>query len=746
MAFEVFLFDRGRFVGSRIFSGDRQVRVGRAIDASLRLEDPLVSGRHAVLFVKDGGLHIADEDSSNGIFVNGKRVSTTPIGALDEIRLGGSRIKVEILGAADEEEIPGAERTHSGLELPASVFAEPQAPSQPPSIDVSLGPMADAARASAPPTSGRMPDAVPLPGVKVAKPPRGGGADIAAMVRETQEALSKESEVGALVAVGSTGPNAQRPPATGDLVAAMRETGEAFGRVEEGRAPPAAVAAPSAADASSSDLDSLPYPDAPVELDEEAEEERRFVPAFSLLEAVVVEDEATGGAAVAVVEVIRHRGDRLVDAARVEGGGTYDLIRGEDGKPWRMLQVLRKGRLRLFFREGDEGSLLLGGKKTSLQSLCDPAHLFHKKRGIYAVDIQQADRAQLWIDGAGYFVRWAMAPLQPPKSFSFRVAAEDRRYLLTGVAGIVLMLVGIWVQSLLAPPELLVMEQAEFAEISLKDLEMEKPPEPEPEIKPPEPVAEVQAPEPEPEPEPEPTPQPAKPAPAPRSRPVARAAATANPKPSAPAPTAADNALAALADIIPAGDTKLTAAVSNIAAVRVPTGTSSTFQVSGAIGKVPGDEVTLSRGGKAGGEGRETRAAAAVLAGKSVGQVGGGGGKGAGTVRGTVARQPSRSVGTAGGSLDRGAILKVINSGIAEVQSCYERQLMSNPGLQGKVVFDWVISPQGSVASTRVRSSSLASQAVATCIASVIKSWRFPEPTGGSVTVTFPFVFSVQGF
>ncbi|HWV39887.1 MAG TPA: AgmX/PglI C-terminal domain-containing protein [Vulgatibacter sp.] len=511
----------------------------------------------------------------------------------------------------------------------------------------------------------------------------------------------------------------------------LLETNEELALSEAEQAPPPAPIPPPAAEAAVDD--GLPYPPSPPEVDEEAEEERRFVPPFSLLDLVVLDKGDPGRGAVLVAEVLRHRGNRLVDATRLDGGALYEIYRGEDAKAWRMLQVLRNGKIRLFFREGDEGTVLVGGRKAALSSFCDDAHLFHKKRRIYALELGESDRAQLWIDGAGYFIRFSRAPLPPPKKLSMRVSPEDRRYLMIGVAGIVLMLAGIWVQSLLAPPELLVMEEAEFAEISLKDLEMEKPPEP---PKEPEPVAEVQA----------PAPEPTKPAPAPpRPTRAPSRAARGNPQPSqAPAPSAADSALAALADIAPAGDTRLSAAVSNIAAVRAPSGTSSSFQVSGAIGKVPGDEVTLSRGGRAGGEGRETRAASAVLAGKSVGKVAGGGGTG--RVRGTVSRQPARSVGTSGGSLDRGAILKVINENLSQVQSCYERQLISNPGLQGKIEFDWVIGTDGSVTSTRVNSSSLPSQAVANCIGSAIKTWRFPKPTGGSVSVRYPFVFSVQGF
>lgn len=740
--------------------------MGRAPNAMLRLDDPLVSGRHAILFIKDGALHIADQGSSNGVFVNGHRVSTAPVGPLDEIRIGDSRLKIESIGDMVDDEIPSPERTHAGLEIsigpdlaasaPGTIELSPELapavpppaplPTPPPPPAAGPDPVAEVAAAPTPPM---------LPGAKAkkpredSKPPARPEASAAAPAERSsphattghdtaapaERSAPHAAEVHDAVPLPPPPPAPSKRPAKqkrGSNIAAMLlETNEELALSEAKKeSPPPAVPAPvAAAD------DGLPYPPSPPEVDEEAEEERRFTAPFSLLDLVVLDKGDPGRGATLAAEVLRHRGDRLVDATRLDGGATYEIYRGEDAKAWRMLQVLRGGKIRLFFREGDEGTILVGNRKTTLSSFCDDAHLFHKKRRIYALELTESDRAQLWIDGAGYFVRLARAPLPPPKKLSLRVSPEDRRYLMVGVAGIVLMLAGIWVQSLLAPPELLVMEQAEFAEISLKDLEMEKPPEPEPPPKVPEPPAEVQA----------PTPEPAKPAPPrPTKTPPARVA-RGNPKPSpAPAPSAADSALAALADIAPAGDTKLTAAVSNIAAVRAPSGTSSSFQVSGAIGKVPGDEVTLSRGGKAGGEGRETRAASAVLAGKSVGQVAGGGGTG--RVRGTVSRQPARSVGTSGGSLDRGAILKVINEHLSQVQSCYERELIANPGLQGKIEFDWVIGTEGSVTSTRVNSSSLASQAVANCIGSAIKTWRFPKPTGGSVSVRYPFVFSVQGF
>jgi outer membrane biosynthesis protein TonB len=151
-------------------------------------------------------------------------------------------------------------------------------------------------------------------------------------------------------------------------------------------------------------------------------------------------------------------------------------------------------------------------------------------------------------------------------------------------------------------------------------------------------------------------------------------------------------------------------------------------------------------GGLSGGGGKDTRVGSQLLGGNS--KVGGlKAAKGTGTkVRGRVRRAPKRAIRATGGVLDRGAIQKVVNSHMARIQRCYESQLLKNPGLAGKIVFDWVIAPSGRVASARQVSSSVRSPSVATCILAQIKSWRFPKPVGGSVQVRYPFVFRIQGF
>jgi TonB family protein len=166
--------------------------------------------------------------------------------------------------------------------------------------------------------------------------------------------------------------------------------------------------------------------------------------------------------------------------------------------------------------------------------------------------------------------------------------------------------------------------------------------------------------------------------------------------------------------------------------------TSGGFKVSGVIGKMPGGELALS---SVGGTGRiNTKSANEV--GQKVGRVSGSGGTG--QVRAVVSEPPARSV-QVQGELDRNEIAKVVNAHLAEVQGCYERQLYKDPTINGKVLCEWVIDPSGSVSTQRVKTSTVRNSEVASCILASIRNWKFPKPRGGSVTVTYPFVFSTIG-
>jgi hypothetical protein len=70
-------------------------RIGRSTTADLRLDDPTVSRRHAlVVRTEDGDLRALDDRSLNGLFVNGKRVEWTPLSDGDELEIGRYRLYV----------------------------------------------------------------------------------------------------------------------------------------------------------------------------------------------------------------------------------------------------------------------------------------------------------------------------------------------------------------------------------------------------------------------------------------------------------------------------------------------------------------------------------------------------------------------------------------------------------------------------------------------------------------------------
>lgn len=70
-------------------------RIGRSGSADLRLDDPTVSRRHAlVVLTEEGTLRGLDDRSLNGLFVNGSRVEWSPLTDGDELEIGRFRIYV----------------------------------------------------------------------------------------------------------------------------------------------------------------------------------------------------------------------------------------------------------------------------------------------------------------------------------------------------------------------------------------------------------------------------------------------------------------------------------------------------------------------------------------------------------------------------------------------------------------------------------------------------------------------------
>ena len=78
----------------------RPLTIGRAADNALVIHDSRASRHHARLFARSGVLILADLGSTNGSWVNDRRVEEMPLGEGDRIRVGDTVLIVESVTGA----------------------------------------------------------------------------------------------------------------------------------------------------------------------------------------------------------------------------------------------------------------------------------------------------------------------------------------------------------------------------------------------------------------------------------------------------------------------------------------------------------------------------------------------------------------------------------------------------------------------------------------------------------------------
>jgi len=79
----------GAFAGTRILIDKPTLTIGRGLDNDLVLEDQRVSRHHAELQLVGGKVRILDLKSTNGTWVNGKRVAEYVLSHGDTVSVGG---------------------------------------------------------------------------------------------------------------------------------------------------------------------------------------------------------------------------------------------------------------------------------------------------------------------------------------------------------------------------------------------------------------------------------------------------------------------------------------------------------------------------------------------------------------------------------------------------------------------------------------------------------------------------------
>lgn len=91
----------------------------------------------------------------------------------------------------------------------------------------------------------------------------------------------------------------------------------------------------------------------------------------------------------------------------------------------------------------------------------------------------------------------------------------------------------------------------------------------------------------------------------------------------------------------------------------------------------------------------------------------------------------------------------VISSAIAQEEwrltNVYNRLLQKSPGLQGNLIIEFTISPEGKVIKSHVLTSSFANAHFEKALIRAIRLWKFPVAKEGATTILYPLAFSPAG-
>lgn len=167
---------------------------------------------------------------------------------------------------------------------------------------------------------------------------------------------------------------------------------------------------------------------------------------------------------------------------------------------------------------------------------------------------------------------------------------------------------------------------------------------------------------------------------------------------------------------------------------------SKTPNTSGMMNALPSSSGKLAMVGngsvKTGGKG--------IGSGTAYGTQGLSGGAGTRAVGGGVVGQPklATSSGKTEG-LTRAQVMAEVQKHLAAVQACYEKSLLSNANLAGRMEFEWDIEPSGSVSAVRIKRSTVnGGDALGSCVKGVFSAMQFPAAKNGASTtpnIGFPF-------
>ncbi len=454
------------------------------------------------------------------------------------------------------------------------------------------------------------------------------------------------------------------------------------------------------------------------------------------------------------LEVVRFRGGDVQDVGYLESGGAYTIRKGWSRSLWKrqggvppdfnLVRLKNGGLAELHIQDAVKGRLYSEEGSQDLRDLRDGKRRRFGLKGKASWLPLPADTwAVLRVNSGRYLVRY-VTPRPKPVVQPLRPKVSMSQFKLVSLSMLSHLLL-IMVVGLAVPDRTLegYNRTDQFARIDPDALKALKPPPPPKKPDKPKPKAKKKPTKPKPKPKvasKHRIPKSAKKSPVPTK---GKAAGGGGKK---KVDVAQTGLLAALgspdAGVLDAkGNSEvLLAAVTNLDAVAVPSD-STTFNLAGVAGKLATSEIQVPTSDVI-----ETVGAAQLIK-NGDGTLGAMASKGSGEVRAVVHEPPKAKISISGG-MSREAVLKVVNAHLDEVRDCYERELLHNPGVSGKILMEWLIQLDGSVRYAKTKFTNIGhSSDLHTCLQAQVVTWTFPRPKGGQeVLVTFPFLFESMGF
>lgn len=96
------------------------------------------------------------------------------------------------------------------------------------------------------------------------------------------------------------------------------------------------------------------------------------------------------------------------------------------------------------------------------------------------------------------------------------------------------------------------------------------------------------------------------------------------------------------------------------------------------------------------------------------------------------------------GRLAPEVIQRTVRQNYGRFRLCYERGLVRNPNLSGRIAVRFAIDSAGRVLHASVGESSLPDSEVVSCVVSAYFGLSFPAREQGIVTVVYPIAFSPE--